>query len=80
MQHPMAQEAKSPLVDAIRWVDAALYVAKNGGRGRIEQVTLSEQGVDVLKGRRPIDMAQLLDWQRHGYVVIDTISEATLDG
>ncbi len=78
VEHPLANDGGSPLVDAIRWIDAALYVAKNGGRGRIEQVTLSEGGADVLKGRRPVDMAQLLDWQRHGYVVIDTIADSTL--
>ncbi|MFZ2236797.1 MAG: GGDEF domain-containing protein [Dokdonella sp.] len=74
VEHPLANGRGSPLIDAIRWVDAALYVAKNSGRGRIEQVTLTEAGADVLKGRRPIDMAQLIDWQRHRYVVIDTIS------
>ena len=76
VQHQLAHDAQNPLVDAIRWVDAALYVAKNGGRGRIEKVTSSEEGTDVLKGQRPIDMAQLLDWKRHGYVVIDTIVDA----
>ncbi|MEO6076048.1 MAG: tetratricopeptide repeat-containing diguanylate cyclase [Dokdonella sp.] len=77
VQHPLAQDWNCPLVDAIRWVDAALYLAKNSGRGRIEQVTLSEAGAKALKGRRPLDMAQLLDWQRHGYLVIDTIAQVT---
>lgn len=74
IQHPLAPDWEAPLADAIRWADAALYLAKNAGRRRVEQVRLTDTGRTDLKGRRPSDMAQLLDWQRHGYVVLDTLS------
>ncbi len=74
VQHPLAPDWEAPLVDAIRWVDAALYMAKNAGRRRVEQVRLTQGGRAGLKGRRPIDMAQLLDWQRHGHVALETLS------
>lgn len=76
LQHPLASDWETPLADSIGWVDAALYVAKNDGRGRIEQVTLSPSGSAVLKGRRPIDMAQLLDWQHRQFLMIETIAQA----
>ena len=74
IQHPLAPDWEAPLADAIRWADAALYLAKNAGRRRVEQVRLTDTGRTELRGRRPIDMAQLVDWQRHGYVVLDTLS------
>ena len=74
VQHPLAADWDAPLADAIRWADAALYLAKNAGRRRVEQVQLTGIGRSELKGRRPIDMAQLMDWQRHGLVSLDTLS------
>ena len=74
VQHPLAPDWEAPLADSIRWADASLYLAKNAGRRRVEHVRLTDAGHIELKGRRPIDMAQLLDWQRHGYVVLDTLS------
>lgn len=74
VQHPLSTDWAAPLADAIRWADAALYLAKNGGRRRVEHVRLTATGIARLKGQRPIDMAQLMDWQRHGYVVLDTLA------
>ena len=73
VRHPMATGRKAPLVDAIRWADAALYHAKNTGRRRIEQIMLTDPGRTELSGRRPIDMPQLLDWQRRGYLTLRTL-------
>lgn len=74
VQHPMAADWNAALADAIRWADASLYLAKNAGRRRVEQVRLTDTGRAELMGRPPIDMAQLADWQRHGYVALDTLS------
>ncbi len=73
VRHPLAPDWRAPLADAIRWADAALYLAKNAGRRRVEQVELTAVGRAELKGRRPIDMAELQDWQRHGYVRVCTL-------
>lgn len=71
VQHPIVAEWKPSLADSIRWADAALYLAKNSGRGHVEEVRLSDTGRVALNERRPIDMAQLQDWQRHGYVLLN---------
>lgn len=76
VRHPLAHDWPAPLSDAIRWADAALYLAKNAGRRRIEHVELTEHGRVELAGRRPIDMPQLLDWQRRGYLQVRTLSLA----
>jgi diguanylate cyclase (GGDEF)-like protein len=68
VRHPLAHGWTTPLVDSIRWADASLYVAKNSGGRRVEQVELTEAGRVELIGSRPLDMPQLLDWQRRGYV------------
>jgi diguanylate cyclase (GGDEF)-like protein len=74
VRHPLARDWSAPLTDAIRWADASLYLAKNAGRRRIEHVELTESGRIELAGRRPIDMPQLLDWQRRGYLEVRTLS------
>lgn len=74
--NPLAPDWNAPLSDAIRWADAALYLAKNAGRRRIEHVALTESGRVELAGRRPIDMPQLLDWQRRGYLQVRTLTLA----
>jgi diguanylate cyclase (GGDEF)-like protein len=74
VRHPLGRGWHSPLVDAIRWADASLYVAKNSGRRRVEWVELTEVGRVELIDRRPIDMPQLLDWQRRGYVHLRTLA------
>lgn len=73
VQHPLDDGWKTPLTDAIRWADAALYHAKNSGRRRIEKVELTDNGRLKLVNRRPVDMPQLLDWQRSGYVNLRTV-------
>lgn len=70
---PLNEGWQAPLADAIRWADAALYHAKNSGRRRIEKVELTDSGRLKLVNRRPIDMPQLLDWQRRGYVNLRTV-------
>ncbi|HET9032329.1 MAG TPA: GGDEF domain-containing protein [Dokdonella sp.] len=77
VHHPLAPGWNAPLDDAIRWADAALYVAKNAGRRRVERVELTPNGRVELEGRRPIDMPQLLDWQRRGYLQIRTLTTIT---
>jgi diguanylate cyclase (GGDEF)-like protein len=77
VHHPLAPGWHAPLEDAIRWADAALYLAKNAGRRRVEQVVLTEAGRTELLGRRPIDMPQLLDWQRRGYLQMRTLTLAS---
>ncbi len=73
VQHPLDEGWRTSLVDAIRWADAALYHAKNSGRRRIEKVELTDSGRLKLVNRRPVDMPQLLDWQRRGYVHLRTV-------
>ena len=73
--HPLAPDWQSPLIDAIRWADAALYSAKNSGRRRVEFVQLTATGRVELAGRRPIDMPQLLDWERRGYLELRTLQK-----
>ena len=73
VQHPLAADWQAPLADGIRWADAALYLAKHAGRRRVEQVDVTASGRVALKGHRPIDMAQLQDWQRQGYVEVHTL-------
>ena len=73
VHYPLDSGWKAPLADAIRWADAALYHAKNSGRRRIEKVELTDSGRLKLVDRRPIDMPQLLDWQRRGYVNLRTV-------
>lgn len=73
VHHPLAPDWQAPLADGIRWADAALYLAKHAGRRRVEQVELTQSGSVELKGSRPIDMAQLLDWQRQGYLEVSTL-------
>ena len=70
---PLNAGWQAPLIDAIRWADAALYHAKNSGRRRIEKIELTDSGRLKLVNRRPIDMPQLLDWQRRGYVNLRTV-------
>lgn len=76
VEYPLAPDWRAPLGDAIRWADAALYLAKNSGRRRVEQVVLTERGHVELYGRRPVDMPQLLDWQRRGYLQMRTLTVA----
>ncbi len=76
VHHPIAPGWQTPLVDAIRWADAALYHAKNSGRQRIEKIELTDLGRIELNGRRPIDMPQLLDWQRRGFLHLRTLFSA----
>lgn len=71
VRHPLAAGWSASLADSIRWADAAMYVAKHAGRNRIVQVRLTRQGVDALAGHRPIDMAQLQDWERQGFVRLE---------
>lgn len=73
VHHPLAPDWRAPLADAIRWADAALYLAKHAGRRRVEQVELTRSGSVALKGSRPIDMVQLQDWQRQGHVEVHTL-------
>lgn len=74
--HPLAPHWTTPLSDAVRWADAALYQAKGDGRRRIEQVELTEAGKARLHGHRPIDLTQLLDWKRQGLLRIRTLELA----
>ncbi len=73
VHHPLNEGWQAPLADAIRWADAALYHAKNSGRRRIEKIELTDNGRLKLVDRRPVDMPQLLDWQRRGYVNLRTV-------
>lgn len=73
VDYPLSEGWLAPVVDAIRWADAALYHAKNSGRRRIEKVGLTDEGRLKLVNRRPVDMPQLLDWQRRGYVNLHTV-------
>lgn len=71
--YPLESAWKAPLVDAIRWADAALYHAKNSGRRRIVKVELTDSGRLKLVDRRPVDLPQLLDWQHRGLVNLHTL-------
>ena len=73
IRHPQAPDWDTPLGDAIRWADAALYAAKRAGRNRIIQVHLTALGIAELASRRPIDTAQLQDWERKGYVRLQSL-------
>ncbi|WP_460732926.1 GGDEF domain-containing protein [Lysobacter tyrosinilyticus] len=73
VRHPQAPGWSAPLSDAIRWADAALYVAKRAGRDQVTQVHLTDVGARNLIGSRPIDVAQLEDWQRQGDVELQTL-------
>ncbi len=79
VQQPLASDWNGPLVDSIRWADAGLYLAKSNGRKRIEHVSLTEVGRGALRGKRPIDLPQLLDWQRHEFVQVQTIQLEAVD-
>ncbi len=67
-RHPLAADWNTSFTDTFRWADAAMYAAKHAGRDRIVHVHLTAEGATALAGHRPIDMAQLLDWQRQGLV------------
>lgn len=70
VRHPLAPGWAATLADGLRWADAAMYAAKHAGRNRVLQVRLTPQGAAALAGHRPIDMAQLLDWQRQGFLAL----------
>ena len=72
-RHPPGTATDVPLADAIRWADAALYAAKLSGRNRVIQARITESGMVALHGQRPIDVAQLQDWERQGHVTLDTL-------
>lgn len=76
VRHPLATGWTATLPDAIRWADAAMYAAKHAGRDRIVQVRVTRAGVDALAGHRPIDVTQLLDWQRQGLVELQNTGPA----
>jgi len=73
VRHPQAPGWTAPLSDAIRWADAALYIAKRAGRDQVTQVHVTDPGARDLIGSRPIDVAQLEDWQRQGDVELQTL-------
>jgi diguanylate cyclase (GGDEF)-like protein len=75
-QQPADVPGELPMGNALRWADAALYAAKLAGRNRVIQPGLTESGAAALRGHRPIDVSQLHDWQRQGYVTLDTIRPA----
>ena len=70
---PFAPGWKAPLADAVRWADAALYSAKQAGRRRITVVEPTATGANALRGSRPIDLAQLLDWAREALVTLRSL-------
>ncbi len=72
-RHPPGTARDVPPADAIRWADAALYAAKLAGRNCVIHAQLTESGATELHGHRPIDVAQLQDWQRQGLVALETI-------
>lgn len=67
---PFAPGWEAPLADAVRWADAALYHAKQSGRRQVILVTPTPSGAEALRGRRPIDLAQLQDWAREAQVTL----------
>ena len=71
---PLAPGWNATLADALRWADAALYHSKYAGRGQVTTVRITATGANRLGGRRPIDLAQLQDWQRQGLVALDAIT------
>ena len=73
---PFAPGWDAPLADAVRWVDAALYHAKQSGRHRVTLVEPTGAGADALRGRRPIDLAQLQDWARKAQVMLRSLGPA----
>ena len=70
---PMSSGRQTSMLDAIRWVDAALYLAKNAGRQRVERVELTDSGIATLDGACPLDMRQLQDWQLRGLLRVRTM-------
>lgn len=66
--YPLAGDPAAPFSDAVRWADAALYQAKHAGRQRIELVEVTQAGEAALRGQRPTDLSQLLEWERDGLV------------
>ena len=71
---PLAPGGNATLADALRWADAALYHSKYAGRGQVTSVRITATGANRLGGRRPIDLAQLQDWQRQGLMALDAIT------
>ena len=69
---PLADGWPASLDDAIRWADAALYLAKNSGRQQVAEIAITASGVESLRGQAPLDFVQLQDWQRRGLVDIAT--------
>lgn len=75
-RQPQGDASEQPLGDALRWADAALYAAKLAGRNRVVHASRSARGETALDGHRPIDVAQLHDWERQGHVALETILPA----
>ena len=61
-------------IAVVERADAALYHSKYAGRGQVTTVRITATGANRLGGRRPIDLAQLQDWQRQGLVALDAIT------
>ena len=67
---PWATGWETSVADAVRWADAALYHAKQAGRRQVSLVAPTSSGAEALRGRRPIDLSQLLDWNREHLVAL----------